>query len=99
MCESLFSHLCSLVTEQHDQSQVSSSSREAQGAHAVFRHNIHAGTELEQQWGDLMVAEVALDAEHWGVVQNLSAVIHVSSSQHQESAYLVKQTHTHTQIN
>lgn len=84
-------HLSLLFTEQHDLSQVSCSSWEAEGAHAVFWNNIHAGAELEQQWDNFLVTEVTLDAKHWCVVQDFCAVIHVCPSQHQETAYLIIQ--------
>lgn len=90
-------HLGPPLTEQHDQPQVSRGCWEAEGTHAIFRHNVQAGAKLKQQWDDLLMNQVALDAEHRRVVQDLRTVIHVCSSQHQETAYLKIQTKTQTQ--
>lgn len=86
------SHLGPTLAEQHDQSQVSCSRREAEGTHAVFRHHVDAGPKLQQERGDFLVAEVALDTEHWGIVEDFCAIIHVGPGQHQQAAHLRAQT-------
>ena len=84
-------HLGSPLAEQHDKSQVSCSSWEAQWVHAIFRHHVYASAELEQQGGNFLVPKVALDTKHRSVVQDLRAVIHVSTTQHQQTAHLMVQ--------
>lgn len=84
-------HLAPPLAEQHDYSQVACCGREAEGAHAVFGHHVHAGPKLQQQEGNLLVPEVALDAEHRRVVQDLRAVIHVCTAEHQQTAHLIVQ--------
>lgn len=85
------SHLGPSLAEQHHESQVSRRRREAQRAHAVFRHHVHAGAKLQQQGGDLLVAQVTLDAQHRGVAQHLCAVIDVGPSEHQQATDLVEE--------
>lgn len=86
------SHLGPALAEQHHQSQVSRGRREAEGTHAVLRHHVDAGAELQEERGDFLVAEVALDAEHRGIVEDLCAIIHVGPGQHQQTAHLRAQT-------
>ena len=84
-------HLRPPLGEQHNKSQVSCSSREAQWVHAIFRHHVHTSAELEQQGSNFLVPKVALDAKHRSIVQDLCAVIHISPTKHQQTAHLMVQ--------
>lgn len=86
------SHLGPTLAEQHHQPQVARSRGEAEGAHAVFRHHVDTGPELQEERGDLQVAQVALDTEHWGVVEDFCAIVDVGPGQHQQTAHLRTQT-------
>lgn len=78
-----------LLDQQAHQLHVASSSRVAEGGHAVLRHAIQAGTKLQEQSDHLLMAKVRLDAQDRGVIQHLRPVVHVGPCQNQEPAHLL----------
>lgn len=78
-----------LLDQQAHQLHVAGSGRVTEGGHAVLRHAVQAGTELQEQSDHLLMAKVRLDAQDRGVIQHFRPVVHVGPSQNQEPAHLL----------
>lgn len=57
-----------LLGQQTHQLHMASSCGIAEGGHAILRRSLQAGTKFQEQSDHLLMAEVGLDAQDWGVI-------------------------------